>query len=985
MGSSTMDTGTKDFQECVDTIQADFQEVVRKGWSSNVDGVHQFRVVKKLKLLKPMLRAMLFKQGNLHKRVGHLREELDGIQKLIDRDPFDLELRRQESECQKKFLEASLDEECFLKQKSKVDWLAAGDQNTAFFHNTLKSKNHRARIDVILDREGVVHEGEDVQKLFVTHYVNFLGCAGDVSLEPYPELFSNRLDANVAGNMVRSVTDMEIKNAMFAIGDHKAPGPDGYSAAFFKHAWPILGKDVTLAVKDFFLTGRLLQEWNHTLIALIPKVQSPSYVNDYRPIACCNVVFKCISKIVADRMKMCLDSIVSANQSAFVPGRRISDNILLTQELMHNYHRKYGPPRCAFKVDIQKAYDTVDWKFLRTILVGFGFHPKMVNWIMVCVTSTSFSISINGDIHGYFKGKRGLRQGDPLSPYLFTLVMEVLTLMLQQASRLDNSFRFHNKCEKQRIINLCFADDLFIFSRGCMSSVRVVMNSLNEFTRMSGLVPSIPKSTIYFCNVQEPVRMNILSIMPFVEGSLPVKYLGVPLISSRLLYKDCKILVEKLEGKILNWRNRMLSFAGRLQLILSVLSSMHIYWASVFILPARVILELEAKMRGFLWSQGSSTSRAKVSWKSVCLPKSEGGLGIRRIGDMNKSLMASHVWSILMHRKSLWVEWIHSHRLLNCNFWECTVPRNCCWSWRKILLLRPLLRQFFWVNIGNGISTSAWFDKWCEVGPLSDHITMRAIHSAGFSRGSSVADIYSEGSWLWPSAWYDTFPVLINIHGIVIDNNATDTLWWRVENRCLPFSASTVWDAVRYRRMEVNWVNIVWFSQCIPRHAFVVWLVMRGKLLTQDKIVKWDLARRGNMNMMCCLLCYSNIDSHSHLFFECKYANSVWDKVKERAGMSNVRANWNDITSWLCSRSKSRSLKNVVARLLVAGTVYYIWQERNNRLFNNHARPPDILSNTILDTIRYRLMGLKLKQTEAVVQQLAEWKIDVELYDQVDG
>ncbi|KAK1407858.1 hypothetical protein QVD17_39485 [Tagetes erecta] len=120
--------------------------------------------------------------------------------------------------------------------------------------------------------------------------------------------------------------------------------------------------------------------------------------------------------------------------------------------------------------------------------------------------------------------------------------------------------------------------------------------------------------------------MTILSIMPFVEGSLPVKYLGVPLISSRLLYKDCKILVEKLEGKILNWRNRMLSFVGRLQLILSVLSSMHIYWASVFILPARVILDLEAKMRGFLWSQGTSISRAKVSWKSVCLPKTEGGL-----------------------------------------------------------------------------------------------------------------------------------------------------------------------------------------------------------------------------------------------------------------------------------------------------------------------------------------------------------------------
>lgn len=200
------------------------------------------------------------------------------------------------------------------------------------------------------------------------------------------------------------------------------------------------------------------------MIALIPKVTAPTLTTDYRPISYCNVLYKCIRKIIVNRMKDNLNGIVSINQSAFVPGRKISDNILLTQELMHNYYRNVGPPRCAFKVHIQKAYDTMDWSFLEAAQVGFGFHPKMVRWIVVCVTTTSFSLCINGELHDYFRGKRGLRQGDPMSPYLFTLVMEVLTLILHQNTRLDTSFRFHNRCEKKKLINLCFEDDLFLFA-----------------------------------------------------------------------------------------------------------------------------------------------------------------------------------------------------------------------------------------------------------------------------------------------------------------------------------------------------------------------------------------------------------------------------------------------------------------------------------------------------------------------------------------
>ncbi|XP_021985789.1 uncharacterized protein LOC110881983 [Helianthus annuus] len=317
------------------------------------------------------------------------------------------------------------------------------------------------------------------------------------------------------------VTREEIKQAMFSISENKAPGPDGYTSAFFKHAWDIVGEEVTNAVLDFFDNGQLLKQINHAILSLIPKKDTADSVLDYRPISCCNVLYKCISKIITERIKGSLESFVGINQSAFVPGRKISDNILLTQELMHNYHLNRGPPRCAFKIDIQKAYDTVNWSFLEVVLQRFGFHNKMVKWIMTCVTTASYSVSINGDIHGYFPGKRGLRQGDPMSPYLFTLIMEVLSLLLQKAA--ESSFKYHAHCAKQKIINVSFADDLFIFVNGDISLVKKVKNALELFTSISGLVPSPSKSTVFLCNVPPSVRQQILSVMPFQQGVLPIR------------------------------------------------------------------------------------------------------------------------------------------------------------------------------------------------------------------------------------------------------------------------------------------------------------------------------------------------------------------------------------------------------------------------------------------------------------------------------
>ena len=197
---------------------------------------------------------------------------------------------------------------------------------------------------------------------------------------------------------------------------------------------------------------------------MIPKIPIPNKVTDFRPIACCNVMYKCISKIVTNRIKPILGKLVNKNQSAFIPGRVIQDNILLTQEIRKGYNRIQGPKRVSFKIDIQKAYDTVHWGFLKKVLECFGFHSKMVGWIMQCVTSTAFTLSINGDTIGFFKGGGGLSQGDPVSPYLFTLVMEVFTLMLKRHVARNQDFQYHFRYKELGLTHVCFADDLLLCS-----------------------------------------------------------------------------------------------------------------------------------------------------------------------------------------------------------------------------------------------------------------------------------------------------------------------------------------------------------------------------------------------------------------------------------------------------------------------------------------------------------------------------------------
>nr|XP_043619801.1 uncharacterized protein LOC122591606 [Erigeron canadensis] len=339
--------------------------------------------------------------------------------------------------------------------------------------------------------------------------------------------------------------------------------------------------------------------------------------------------------------------------------------------------------------------------------------------------------------------------------------------------------------------------------------------------------------------------------------------------------------------------------------------------------------------------------------------------------------MCGFLWSqgVLSKGKAK-VKWVHSYKLRGRSFWEVPSRAGISWGWHKLLQLRQSVRPFASSKIGDGKTTLAWHDKWDQDGPLIRFISPRKIARAGFSLQDKVADIISEGTWKWSAAWYDLFPVLINYKVHVINNVIHDKLiWCDGSGNEVPYSASSVWNTIRIKGPEVGWVNLVWFSRCIPRHSFLLWLVMKKKLKTHDRLKPWDVGSATNHNLVCCSLRKTGPDSHSHLFFECSYSAQVWIGIKHLTSLANSSQRWEDILAILLPLSKSNSATSVIARLALAATVYFVWQERNNHMFTNNQRPPEQLIKAIVDTVRLRLVTIKFKGREKLKKLLEDWKV----------
>ena len=380
-------------------------------------------------------------------------------------------------------------EDCMWNQRAKVDWLHDGDKNTKYFHCRSTERNKRNYISGLENELGFwVEEESQIGGMLVQYFSNLFTSSNPINLDLVLEGVLPVVNDEMNEGLNRPFEPNEVQGTLKQMEVGTAPGSDGLPPLFYKQYWSKVEQEVTSVVLAILNSGIVPSQLNHTFLTLIPKIHSPHKVTYFRPITLSNVLYKIVAKVLVNQLKILLPKLISEHQSAFISGRLITDNILIAHETLHHLKSKRASRMgyMALKLDMRKAYDRVEWVFLEKIMLKMGFNVRWVSTIMACIKSVSYSILLNGQPHGHIVPERGLRQGDPLSPYLFLLVTEGMHSLFKKAEE-NRVIRSVSLCVNgPRISYLLFADDSLVFCRATISKCVQIQSILHRYEQASG-------------------------------------------------------------------------------------------------------------------------------------------------------------------------------------------------------------------------------------------------------------------------------------------------------------------------------------------------------------------------------------------------------------------------------------------------------------------------------------------------------------------
>uniref|UniRef100_A0A2N9GTW6 Reverse transcriptase domain-containing protein n=1 Tax=Fagus sylvatica TaxID=28930 RepID=A0A2N9GTW6_FAGSY len=858
--------------------------------------IDSYVLVQKLKSLKTDLykwNKEVF--GDVNVRKNDLMAQIQDLDMLEENRQLSNEEAVAKAHLQTDLEKVLLLEEIKWRQTSRATWLREGDKNTRFFHRVANSNRRFNSIDHLLVNEVLTTDQSEIGAGLVNFYKQLF--SDDEVRRPLLDgLVFSSLDESDRDLLDQPFTEKEVWGVVRNMAGDKAPGPNGFSLAFFQSCWDVIKQDVMQVFHEFHTTRNFERSMNVTFLALIPK--------------------KPRAQESGVRFPEC-----------FYWGRQILDSVLVTNESLDS-RLKSSLSGMLCKLDIEKAYDHVNWNFLIYMLRQCGFSERWRHWIYTCISSVRFSVLVNGSAHGFFPTSRGLRQGDPLSPLLFIIVMEALSRMLERAvaGGFISGFAVGNSTGAElSISHSLFADDTLIFCGADTEQAWHLRGVFIWFQAISGLKINLSKSELVPV-VQVPNVPEMAGILGCQVASLPLKYLGLPLgasFKSKVLWDR---VVEKMEKHLAGWKRLYLSKGGRVTLIKSTLSSIPTYFLSLFPIPMSVANRLEKLQRDFWWGGLEDDHKFHlVNWKQTCTPLPSGGLGIRNMVVFNKALLGKWLWRYSTEPTSLWRQVIDSKYGCQRSAW-CTDRVSTTHGvslWKHIRAGWKDFSHHISYKVGDGSQISFWHDTWCGALPLRQQFPTLFL----LSRDPEAKVV--DGSLFQ-----------------VISPGASDTLCWNPSRRGI-FEVRSYYYVLIQPHPEDNFPwKCVWRAKVPLRVAFFTWTAALGKILTTD-----NLRKRRVIILDWCCMCKSSGESTNHLLLHCPVAWELWSMVCILFGTLWVmpRSVVDLLSCWKGSLGNSEAGK--VWKMIPHCIMWCLWRERNDRTFNGVEKSIPALKFYFLHTL----------------------------------
>eukprot|EP00253_Pinus_taeda_P009881 PITA_09881 len=799
------------------------------------------------------------------------------------------------------------------RMKSRCLWLKAGDKNTSFFHNNVKTKRARNQIDKIEVEGRELKDQEEIKNAAFEHFKALLTADPQQNDNAtFLSVLESKIKEEHNSELEQDPTEEEIREATFSIQQDKAPGPDGFSVAFYRQHWETIRKEFVRMVKNAFRKHKLGDYTKSSHIALIPKEANPKSFDRFCPISLCNVSYKIITKIIANRLKNLLPIIISENQGGFVPKRQIIDNVILIQEAIHSSLIK-GERGMIIKLDMANAFDRVDHSFLRAAMRKFGFSSKIVDIISGCISNPWTAPLINGRPSNSFKSTRGLRQGCPLSPFLYIIMAETLSVHLENLCLKREIMGISIERGIKEINHSLFADDTLLIGGASSLMARRFKRVLDALLQVSGGKLNNRKCKIYTWNVPYQIQQSISQILdiPLQRNWSSFSYLGLPLAKEHIKAEVWTKHIEKMRSLLQSWGVSWLNLAGRTILIKAVLSGLPIYQYAVMMAPTSIHKHMELIMRSFLWQGGKQDTKkfSLVNWGQVTLPYEKGGLSIKIPSLSNQALGLKLIWKIISSKDH---------------------DRPCTPVWRLIKKVLPHFRENVSKLPGNGKNTKIWADRIMNSNPMNLQQELRPLQD--WMEDRRIITLYDISSWNH-NRWRDWKELQLpqdlkeswhnlksSLSGIApVNKEKEDTYIW--DSRGGSFSVREGYKSLQNRNPTANWNlhTTTWKSECIPKVKHFNWTLLKGKILTAENLRKRGIQGPSLASPLEVRGSYDQVHT----------LQKTWKKdfPHQRKGKNNIIRVWKCIPATLC---------------------WNLWLARNNYVFNNiQPRPGTFIAKTI--------------------------------------